>query len=248
MATLTSASNYLENALLDLVFNGTTYTPPSNPYVALYTAAPTDAGGGTEVGTRQAAAFASASGREATTSADITFTAVTGGANVTHFGIHDAASSGNLLFWGEVDTPVDPGGDDFLIAAGDLTVKFALTGATGISADLGNALLNHVLRSESYSPATTVEVALIDDAGTEVTGGSYARQATSFGAAASGSVANDSAESWSNMPAVTVGSLRAYEDAASGGMALWDWDITDKAYTAGGVATLAVAVLTATID
>ena len=42
-------SDYLESILLNQVLNGAAYSQPSTVYVALYTVAPTDAGGGTEV-------------------------------------------------------------------------------------------------------------------------------------------------------------------------------------------------------
>ena len=42
-------SDYLEDKVLDHVFGGTAYTAPTTHYVALYTVAPTDTGGGTEV-------------------------------------------------------------------------------------------------------------------------------------------------------------------------------------------------------
>ena len=244
MATLTSASDYLEVKLLDLVFNATTYTPPSNVYVGLFTAAPSDAGGGTEVGTRQAAAFGVAAARSATTTADITFTAVPAG-SVTHVGIFDAATAGNLLFWGAVDTPVDPAGDDLLIAAGGLTVTIA----AGYMTDyLAHNLLDHVLRSEFYSPPTSVEMALVDDTGAEFTGAGYARQAVSFGAAASGQVANDAAYEFTTLPADTWASGRAHEDVASGGNALWEWSVTPKPLTAGSSLTFAVGSTVATLD
>ena len=44
-----SFSDYLETKVLDHVFAGTAYTAPSTLYVALFTAAPSDSGGGTEV-------------------------------------------------------------------------------------------------------------------------------------------------------------------------------------------------------
>ena len=54
-------SDYLEDKVLDHVFGGNAYTAPSTLYVALYTVAPTDTGGGTEVSggayARQTAAF-----------------------------------------------------------------------------------------------------------------------------------------------------------------------------------------------
>src|SRR5690606_14946111 len=239
-----SASDYLENALLNLVFRAVTYTPPSNVYVGIFTAAPSDTGGGTEVGTRQAASFAAASGRSSATDADVTFTAVPAG-SVTHVGIFDAATSGNLLFWGEVDTAVDPGGDDLTIAAGTLTVAIA----AGYMTDyLANALLDHVLRSESYSPASTVEMALRDDTDAEVSGGSYARQAVTFGAASGGSVANSAGFDFTTLPAFTWEAGALHEDAAGGGEALWVWPVTPKALTAGSSLTFAVGAATAGLN
>ena len=64
---------------------------------------------------------------------------------------------------------------------------------------LENEILDHVLRNSSYTPPSTVYAALFtsnpdeDGSGTEVTGGSYARQAVTFGAASGGSVTNSSA-------------------------------------------------------
>jgi hypothetical protein len=59
-------SDYLENKILDHVLRNTAYTSPTTVYVGLYTAAPTDAGGGTEVSgngyAREAATFSVASG------------------------------------------------------------------------------------------------------------------------------------------------------------------------------------------
>ncbi len=125
MATTTSASNYLEDKLLDHVFRGVTYTPPSNVYVQRYSVAPSDSGGGTEIGTREVASFDSGvpATRSATTDEDVTFTAATG--NTVAIGIFDASTSGNLLFWGELDDPIDPDGEDLIFAAGDLVVAFA---------------------------------------------------------------------------------------------------------------------------
>lgn len=249
MATTTAASNYLELELLDHVFGGASYTPPSNVYLALFTAAPSDTGGGTEVTggsyARQAVSFAASSAGTAATDDDVTFTAI--GDEVTHVGLFDASTSGNLLFWGVLEAAVDPGGDDFVIYAGDLTVTLAYGSTSGISTGLADELLDHVLRSESYSPPSDVEVALWE-ASAEVSGGSYARKVSSWGTAASGSIATTAAIEWPNLPTCEVEEVRAYEDAASGGMHLWSWEITPKAFTAGAKATLGVGALTATID
>ena len=53
-----SASDYLELELLDHVLGGADYARPATVYVALYSAAPTDTGGGTELTTGTAPGYA----------------------------------------------------------------------------------------------------------------------------------------------------------------------------------------------
>jgi hypothetical protein len=111
-------SNYLENKLVDHVFRNTAFAMPTTIYVGLYTAAPSDAGGGTEVtggsyarvqvgpsttawtATQGGTAGASSgTGGQTANAADITFPAPTANWGVvTHFGIFDALTTGNLLF------------------------------------------------------------------------------------------------------------------------------------------------------
>lgn len=87
---------------------------------------------------------------------------------------------------------------------------------------LADALLDHTLRNVAYTSPTTVYVALYsaatdaDDSGTEVTGGSYARQAVTFGAAVNGTMISSAAVQFTGMPATTVAGSGIY-DAASGG-------------------------------
>lgn len=229
----TALSDYLETRLLDHVLRGTTYTPPENVWVALYSSAPTDAGGGTQVGDRQVASFAPASGWSAETSTDLTFESVSG--PVSHVGVLDAATGGgNLLWYGPVDEAVDPSGDDLLIAAGALTVQFA----PGYMSDfLAGALLDHVLRSQSYSPPSSVVMALLDDGGVEFSGSGYARQSVAFAAATQtdgkGRAANDAAYSFTGLPAGTWAAGRLHEDAVSGGRALWEWPVSPRSLAGG---------------
>lgn len=126
-------SDYLENALLNATLNGTSFTGVATPYVSLHTADPTDAGTGTEVSggsyARTSASFATASGTSGSvaTDADVTFpTATASWGTVTHIGIWDAASVGNMLY----HTPLDASktidsGDIFKITSGNLTVTLA---------------------------------------------------------------------------------------------------------------------------
>lgn len=122
-------STYLQQKVLDHVLGVASYTAP-NPYMALYTAAPSDAGGGTEVSGGSyarvdiVAAFSAASGTAITNDVAIEFpTASAGWGTVTHFGILDASSSGNLLIWGALGTSkVVDDGDPASFAVGELTI------------------------------------------------------------------------------------------------------------------------------
>jgi hypothetical protein len=122
-----SFSNYLETEVLDHVFGGNAYTAPSTLYLGLYTAAPSDTGGGTEVSgasyARQSAAM-TVSGNEATTSASVEFPAAGGSwGTITHVGVFDASTSGNLLAYGALTASktIDTG-DIFRIPAGSLDI------------------------------------------------------------------------------------------------------------------------------
>ena len=126
-------SDYLENAILNATLNATNYTAPTNPYVSLHTADPTDAGTGAEVSgggyARQTASFPTASGTggSVSTDADITFpTATASFGTVTHIGVWDAATGGNLLYHTALDSSktIDSG-DIFKITSGNLTVTLA---------------------------------------------------------------------------------------------------------------------------
>lgn len=127
-----SKSNYLENELLDHVLGGADWPRPATVYIALFTAAPTDAGGGTEVAggsyvrvavTNDAANWpAAVAGVKANANA-VTFPAATGvWGNCVAFAVFDAAAAGNMLFWAVLTTPkVVAIGDVFSFAVGSLT-------------------------------------------------------------------------------------------------------------------------------
>ena len=124
-------SNFLENALINATLRATTYTSPATVYVSLYTTDPTDADSGTEVSggsyARTSATFDAPSNGVTQNSADITFpTSTASWGTVTHIGIHDASTSGNLLFHTPLDTSktIDSG-DIFKIETGNLTVTLA---------------------------------------------------------------------------------------------------------------------------
>ena len=124
-------SNYLENALINGTLRGTTYTAPSTVYVGLYTSDPTDANSGTEVSggsyARTAVTFGAPSNGAALNNAAVEFPQCTvDWGTVTHIGILDAVSAGNLLY----HTPLAISktistGDIFKITVGSLSVTLA---------------------------------------------------------------------------------------------------------------------------
>lgn len=129
---MTQMSNYLEKALLDHITGNAAYTAPTNLYLALYTAAPNDAGGGTEVsGTgyaRQEVAFDEAVSPDGIAVSDGVLDFVAGGAwgTVVAVGLHDHVSAGNLLFYSTISPSRTVGGGDTLrFPAGDVVLALA---------------------------------------------------------------------------------------------------------------------------
>lgn len=130
---MSALSNYAEKLVLDWLVTTGSATRPTGWYVALYTAAPSDAGGGTEVSgfnySRKAITFAAATSPDGTTSNTNTllFTA-TGGAwgTVTHLGIFDAVTSGNLLWHGALTAgKTISDGDSLEFLDGDIGLALA---------------------------------------------------------------------------------------------------------------------------
>lgn len=144
---MSAFSDYLENKLVDHILRNTAYTVPTGVYVALYTATPSDAGGGTEVtggsyarvqvgpstsawnATQGGTAGASSgTGGQTANAADVVFPAPTANwGSVTHFGLFDALTSGNLLFWGALTAAktINNGDAAPKFLAGALTVTLA---------------------------------------------------------------------------------------------------------------------------
>lgn len=130
---MAALSDYAEKLLLDWMMTTGSATRPTAWYVALYTAAPSDSGGGTEVSgagyARQSVTFDAASSPGGTTSnsADVSFTAVGGDyGTVTHMGIFDAASSGNLLWHGVLSaSKTVEDGDTITFSAGNIDLTMA---------------------------------------------------------------------------------------------------------------------------
>lgn len=136
---MSAMSNYLEVEIVKHIFRTGSFTKPAVLGIALFTSAPSDAGGGTEVSgngyTRVAqnpldANWAATDGTNGTTSNStaITFPTPTGAGwgTVTHFAIFDATTAGNLLIHGALTaSKTINAGDTVSFAPNQLQVIFA---------------------------------------------------------------------------------------------------------------------------
>ena len=142
---MSAMSDYLENKLIDHIFRGVSFTAPTTLHFALYTAAPNDTGGGTEVSggsyarvavTANTTNMASTGGATTTTNPSagtggqtsnngaVTFPAPTANWGlVTHFGVLDASSGGNLFVHGSLTASKT-------INNGDAAPSFAISAFT----------------------------------------------------------------------------------------------------------------------
>jgi hypothetical protein len=124
-------SDYLANKLIDLIFRAQSYSFPTAMWHALYTAAPSNAGGGTEVGGGvgysraelqcDLSSICGTQGAGTTTASSGTGGRIANNDIVTHpepsgtwgtcthGGWKDLSSGGNLLFWGELANPLSLG-------------------------------------------------------------------------------------------------------------------------------------------
>jgi len=132
-------SDFLENAVLNTVLRGVAFPTLTNCFVSLHTADPTDAGTGTEVSggsyarvsvsraTGSWAAPADVSGAQSTSNSNlITFPSPTANwGTVTHVGIFDASTAGNLLYSAALTTSrtINNGDGAPSFAIGALTIS-----------------------------------------------------------------------------------------------------------------------------
>ncbi|WJE88090.1 head protein [Phage C72C1] len=128
---MSGLSDYAENEILDHILGTSAYTMPTTVYVGLSTGSFGDDNSGTELSgsgyARQSISFGAAASGTASNDAAVEFPAATGSwGTVSHFGIFDAASSGNLLIHGALTaSKVIDTGDILKIAIGDMDITAA---------------------------------------------------------------------------------------------------------------------------
>ncbi len=126
---MANLSDYAEDKMLDHVLGTTTFTKPTAVYVALYTTATTDAGGGTEVSggsyARTVVTFDASSGGATDAVSDVTFPQASASwGTITHIALRDAATGGNSLLHGALTaSKVIDSGDTLKIPSADLDVS-----------------------------------------------------------------------------------------------------------------------------
>jgi hypothetical protein len=128
---MSAMSDYLENEILDHILGTGAYTMPTTVYVGLSTGSFNDDNSGTELSgsgyARQSIAFGAAASGTASNSGAVDFPAATGSwGTVSHFGIFDASTGGNLLIHGALTaSKAVATGDILRIATGDMDITAA---------------------------------------------------------------------------------------------------------------------------
>jgi len=203
---LVHATDYLEDIILGMVLKNVAAVTIAAPYLGLFTSF-TDVDDGdtfvevTTVSTgyaRQALTFDApdADGVCITNAAATFAAALVAYGTVTHFGLFDAATTGNLLYWAAL--PVAQAVDVdaiFEMAAGLISVSHV--GAC--SAYLSGKLLNRFLRNQAWAAIANVYALLMNEYTSDAdwdevpTAGptGYARQAATFGTITAGVVSNN---------------------------------------------------------
>lgn len=123
-------SNYAEDLVLDWLFTANAATRPTSWYVGLFTVAPGEGGGGTEVSggsyARTAATFAVSGTAPTTASNDaaVEFPTATGSwGTIVAAGIFDASTSGNLIAFADLaSSKTISSGDVLRFNTGTLTI------------------------------------------------------------------------------------------------------------------------------
>lgn len=133
---MSQASNYLETALFNHVFRNTSFTSPASLFIALFTSTATTAE--LEAGTltnevsggsyaRQSIAFAAPSNGVGLSSGTVTFpTASATWGTIRYGAVMDAASGGNVLWYGQLTSDVTiNSGNTLQLAAGSVSPSIA---------------------------------------------------------------------------------------------------------------------------
>lgn len=258
-----SLSNYAENKWLDHILKTASFTQPTNIYVALSTADPTETGGGlTEpVGNGYARvvcnSWAVAASRTTSNSIAVNFAAASGSwGTITHYAIMDAVSGGNMIGYGSLSTPNSVvNGNVVVFAIGEIDVTVNTGAFTNY---LANKMLDHTFKTAAYTVPTNIYVALSTanptDTGagaSEPAGNGYARTLCNvWNAAAAGATANTGAITFPTATGSwgTITHAQLYDASTVGNPLLYGALGVSQAVVNGNVVEYDVGALQITLD
>lgn len=212
-------STYLAQAIINHVLRGSAYTPPAATYLALAVADLTDDNvTGNEVtgawyARQQVTSWAApvGSGVSTSNSNGLAWDAITDNAvTVTHWGLYDAATSGNLLASGAfTESKVGNVNNRFQVSAGEIDLSF--DGITSVH--LAQALIGFILRGQAFTPPSRylalydADPTAADITANEIDAAWYARQAVSSWDAPTGTGVSTANSGTFTFPAVTGASV-----------------------------------------
>lgn len=118
-------SNYLANAVTEHIFGGTAFTQPSSYYVAIFSSDPgLDGTGASELVARQEVTSWTITDNLAESDNELLFDAVGSALSVSHYALFDAATGGNCLYTGALNSAVSlSAGDRLKINAADIDLS-----------------------------------------------------------------------------------------------------------------------------
>jgi hypothetical protein len=123
--------------------------------------------------------------------------------------------------------------------------------ASGIATAEIDRFINASLNGTAYTlPTTPMKLALNTaastdaSAGTEVVGGSYARQTIAFGTSAGSGVSNTGAVTYTNMPAATTTNVNIYDSNGSPRRGWWGDLTASKTTLLGDTLSFAIGAVT----
>jgi hypothetical protein len=225
-------STYAADSLMDLTLRDDAFSSPAGVYLTWFTTPPSPDGSAVEVTgggyAREAISFDPAADGNIVSDSDVEWATLhtTADQMLCGWGIFDASTAGNLLAFGATPSFVIPAAGHLLVPAGQITVS---SNDAHMTDWLANKWLDHLFRNVAYVPTGNVYLGLYaatptaTTGGTEVTGGGYARQLTTWSIAENGTSALDADLSWDPVHTTTAQTLTglALSDAVTAGNRLF---------------------------
>lgn len=149
-------SNYLKEKIIKHFFNIQSFSSPSNIYVGLFVGSPVNSGVEASYTnySRMPVTFSAANNGSISQSSTIKFP-LSGNAQsgtLTHYGLYDAETGGNLMSYGELDPQLNIVKDNMpRILGGSISVSISSSSSAGFSKLYINKILDFIFRKQSLS-------------------------------------------------------------------------------------------------